>query len=373
MDFVTSKNFRGLALVKKLAQENPNIVPSGIDLNNPISYSANTEEISKLASSMFADRVYREYPINNAVNTWLSAVHFYTDGQTKTASAVKGDNDSVEAAIQMAAEAYGIGEVVDNLVDSLVDYSSTTKVASEGTTTKKYAYTTLDEETNNEINYLPISSYEEIKKTAFDLHAKRLEIPQMIFKVACENVVKAYDGLSPKLKSSFKLPESVKLAGERNIIDSYKLQNLAEKRYQSTKDNAYLDIAKQASTDTASNDDYKVALASICELDITHDLHKEYDKSLLNPYVETSANISEDEAIKMAKELVTVTDELIVPLTVFKTASVKEGLEAICSKTASTRLLSAIDSDNAINVSSVIESLNKSDVKAITEVLVARG
>lgn len=57
MDFVTSKNFRGLSLVKKLAQENPNIVPSGIDLNNPISYSANTEEISKLASSMFADRI----------------------------------------------------------------------------------------------------------------------------------------------------------------------------------------------------------------------------------------------------------------------------------------------------------------------------
>jgi hypothetical protein len=376
MDFVTSKNFRGLALVKKLAKENPSIVPSGIDLNNPISYTPNVEEIEKLASSLFADRVFREYPINNAVNTWLSAVHFYTDGQTKTAS-VKGSAENIETSIQLAAEAYGIGEVVDNLVDSIVDYanlSNNTKVAGEQAETKKYAYTTIDEETNDEINYLPISSFEEIKKTAAELSAKRAEIPQMIFKVASENILNAYNKLPEKIRSTFKLPESIKVAGERYIIDSAKLQNLADSRYQKTNDQAYLEISKQASEDAASNEDYKVALASICELDIKHDIYKDYDKTILNPYTEASSNITEEEAIKMAKELVTVTDELIVPLEIFKKASVKEGLEAICSsKEVSDKLISAIDSNDAIKVSSVIEKLHKSDVHAITEVLVARG
>lgn len=374
MDFTKTNNFRGLELIKKLAKTKAIKLPETINLDNTLTYTPNNAEIEKLASSSFANSINREYPIDSPVNTWLSAVYFYTDGQT-TKTAAAGDVSKIEQNIHLAAEMHDIGECIDSLCDALSEYADDQlcKLASEGVS-KKYAFST--EEENGAVNYLPINSIEEIMKSAKELEINKNKIPVMIFKAASENIVKEFAAYDKNIRSKYTLPTNVKKAGQRFLINYDRLSELVSDRVAETKDTRYTEIAKQASAEYEKSPDqstYREALNRICELDICNGIHENYGKSTLDPFSYTQDSITEEDAIKLASEYLEL-NSAVVPFEALKKADVQEAIVNSFSKEASEKIISAINTENA-NAITFSDDAKLNDVEAdrLLKIVIARG
>lgn len=384
MDYISNNNFRGLTLVKKLAKSHPEIVPSGINLDDALSCTPDNKELQEKTASAnnYADEILKEYPINSAKNTWLSAVYFYTDGQfDKTASVY--NRDAIETNIHLASEAYGIGETVDALCSVLENYVSEEydklDTQEKCASTEKYAYSDIDESTGNIINnYLPVNTLEQIYDSAKQLAANKDKIPAMIFKRASENLVKEFSYYSEEEKHKAgisALPESVKRAGVKYLIDPAKLKQLAEFRYLQTKDDMYQNIGKFASY-KKSNEDLSIALDFLCERDIINGLHSKYGNAhdnVLNPYEATASHMTEEDAIKLAKSMVPLRSAF-VPFEVLQRDDIKQIIKSAFKKEASERIINAIEANNADAISfSETSKLTKNEEQLLLDILMKKG
>lgn len=75
------------------------------------------KEAEALPDTSFADRVHRRFPLTDKANTWASAGYF-----AKTASECgysKQEHDCVLARIKRAAEVYGIGKEIDEIMSKI--------------------------------------------------------------------------------------------------------------------------------------------------------------------------------------------------------------------------------------------------------------
>ena len=80
------------------------------------------KEAEALPDTSFADRVHRRFPLTDKANTWASAGYF-----AKTASECgysKVEHDFVLSRIKRAAEIYGIGKEVDDLMSKIASSAS---------------------------------------------------------------------------------------------------------------------------------------------------------------------------------------------------------------------------------------------------------
>ena len=97
MDFRNDNNAFGIEYVKSALKGS---LPSYLK-------DEETKDLTKVASSAFADEINREYPINSKKNTWQSIAYFYTQGKVKMASAKA---DEVEKQLMLASMVHGIKE-----------------------------------------------------------------------------------------------------------------------------------------------------------------------------------------------------------------------------------------------------------------------
>ena len=125
MDFRNDNNTYGIDFVKKALKDK---LPSYIS-----SDEQEDKDLTKVASSAFADEVNREYPINTKKNTWYSIAYFYTQGNKKyAASKVK----EMEQQFLLASMVHGIKDDAKNIIDCIITNTGMNKVAHEK---KEYA------------------------------------------------------------------------------------------------------------------------------------------------------------------------------------------------------------------------------------------
>ena len=110
MDSTTDNSFRTLWGIMKTAGT-PDYVANGALVD--------ASDAAALPNSVFADSVNRRFPLTDRANTWASAGYF-----AKTASAEgysKGMKDAVCSRILRAADVYGIGADVRDMMDKIAE------------------------------------------------------------------------------------------------------------------------------------------------------------------------------------------------------------------------------------------------------------
>lgn len=120
MDSTTDNSFRTLWGIVKAAGTPPDYVVNGALVDE--------KDASALPDTSFADRVHRKFPVTDRANTWASAGYF-----AKTASDMgysKIERDIVSSRIKRAADVYGIGKDVEDIM-SKVTFVPQVKQASD--------------------------------------------------------------------------------------------------------------------------------------------------------------------------------------------------------------------------------------------------
>ena len=113
MDSTTDNSFRTLWGIIKTAGT-PDYLVEGTLVDE--------KDASALPDTSFADRVHRRFPLTDKANTWASAGYF-----AKTASDCgysKAEYDFVLSRIKRAADVYGIGKEVDEMMSKIASASN---------------------------------------------------------------------------------------------------------------------------------------------------------------------------------------------------------------------------------------------------------
>jgi hypothetical protein len=352
MDYITDNNFKGLHLFKKLAGDN---TPAFFDDSLP-----SQEDIEKLPSSLFADPINREYPIDTPKNTYLSALYMYTDGMVnKTASA---HDIEIKKAIKLAGAMHGISDDIDKLSQTLGSYIlKTANEAKVANNTKKFAYISGD------TGYFPTNTPEEIIKASRDIADKFNDLPLPIVKVASENILNAYNQLSEEERKAMPLTKTVQDYGNLYVKDCYKVAHACAQRFTASQNPLYKELGEVALTEGKDNTVMLEKMASaIYELDVKLGLDKEYGKTLVDPFIAGNTNITIKEAAEHAANYVQMFEQLI-PFTVFNKEIIKQNIKVACTKQASDALLAELNSESpsAERFEAVIDSLNQRDQAAL--------
>ena len=346
MDYIKDNNFKGLQLFTKLAGEN---TPACFDGTLP-----SREDIEKLPDSLFADPVNREYPIDTPKNTYLSAMYMYTDGAVKTASEV---SEEVRKSIKLASEMHGIGEDVEKMAHLLGEHIVKTAKENYHPKTVKYAYISGD------TGCFPINNAVEISQASRDVANRIKDIPLPIIKVACENILSAYNELSESEQKATPLSQTVKDYGNLYVKDCLKVAAACKQRYDMSKNDFYKELGEAALTEGKDNTVLLEKMAStMYELDVQTGLDKEYGKMLVDPFIAGNTNITIKEAAEYASDYVQMFEQLI-PFKVFTKEAVKEGIKIACSKEASAALLAEIEAEqpDTLKFEQVIDKLSQND------------
>lgn len=367
MDFTKTNNFKGLALFKKLAGEQN--LPVYIDKITPVDADS---EFEKLANSSFADMQHREYPINSAANTWLSALYFLTDASEFMSKRASVFQDRIFEAINFAAEMHGIGEDIEKLEGFL---SSNIKQASSEPQVDNKKYALSVEKDGEVVNYFPINNLEEISLANFQLTQNVKDIPLNLVKEASENIYEAWSKYSGKQKAYFPLSDVVKTYGEKKLVDTDRFIKAACERYEKTKDTVYVDLKEFAEQNRDDFSQLKEAAEVMYEADIANDIAYKYNDTFLDPFKESAATITEEDTIKLAKEFIEM-NETVLPISALKEENVQDGIKAILGTKVASAIIEAInDSDDAIELSnkSAFKDLSKEDKNSIIEVALKRS
>lgn len=346
MDYITDNNFKGLNLFTKLAGENR---PACFDGTLP-----SKEDIDKLPNSLFADPITREYPIDTPQHTFLSALYAYTDGAVKTASEVSEDT---KKAIKLASEMHGIGEEVEKMAHLVGQFLVKTAAEQRPANTVKFAYISGD------TGYFPINNILEIDQASRDVENKCKDIPLPIIKVACENILNAYNELPLEEQKAINLSQTVKDYGNLYVKDCMKVAAACKQRYDLSKNDFYKELGEVALTEGKDNTVLLEKMAStMYELDVQTGLDKEYGNMLVDPFIAGNTDVTIKQAAEYAADYVQMFEQLI-PFKVFMKEPVKEAIKVACSKQASEALLNEINAEqpDTIKFEQVINGLSEND------------
>lgn len=368
MDFTKTNNFKGLALFKKLAGEQN--IPVYINKITPVDAES---EFEKLANASFADIRNREYPINNAANTWLSALYFLTDASEFMQKQASVFQDRIFEAINFAAEMHGIGEDIERLEGFL---SSNIKRASDQVSIENKKYALSLEKDNEIVNYFPINNLEEISVANFQLTQNAKDIPLNLVKEAAENIYEAWNKYDSKQKAYFPVSDVVKSYGEKKLVDADKLIKAACERYEKTKDTVYSDLKDFVENNREDFLQLKEAAEVMYEADIANNLTEEYNDVFLDPFKKSASSITEDDTIKLAKEFIEMNEDIVLPISALKEENIQDGIKAVLGTKVASVIIAAInESKDAIELSnkSAFKDLSNEDKNSIIEVALKRS
>lgn len=367
MDFTKTNNFKGLTLFKKLAGEQN--IPVYINKITPVDADV---EFEKLANSSFADIQHREYPINSAANTWLSALYFLTDASEFMSKQASVFQDRIFEAINFAAEMHGIGEDIEKLESFL---ASNVKHASDSSNVENKKYALSIEKDGEIVNYFPINNLEEISVANFQLTQNFKSIPLNLVKEASENIYKAWNKYSSKQKTYFPISDVVKTYGEDKLVDADKLVKAACERYEKTKDSVYSDLKDFIEHNREDFSQLKEAAEVMYEADVANDIADKYDDTFLDPFKKSASGVTKEDAIKLAKEFIEM-NETILPINALKEENVQDGIKAVLGTKVASAIIEAInESNDAVELSnkSAFKDLSKEDKNSIIEVALKRS
>ena len=118
MDSTTDNSFRTLWGILKTAGTPDYIVDGAI---------VDEKDAEALPDTCFADRVRRRFPITDKANTWVSAGYF---AKTASDEYSKTMHDIVLSRIKRAADVYGIGKDVDDMMSKIAEAENPQQVKS---------------------------------------------------------------------------------------------------------------------------------------------------------------------------------------------------------------------------------------------------
>lgn len=347
MDFITDNNPKGITYIKDILAD---AVPSYIKEEQ-----LSSNDMSKVASSAFADSANREYPINNKVNLWKSAAYFYTQGRFKMAS---DKAERIEKEIILASTLFDTSADIKNIVQSL---DTVVKTASEKSDTQKFAFTV-----GSEKGYFPINTEKEVMDAASKLDKNRLGA--YYYKLASTNIVKRAKELN--ICSPEFIPENIINDGEERLFNYEFAKHAAEKRVKETGCELYKDIVEAANNDyMQGNCDVTKYASEMFKLDELYGLDKHYDLLTPDPYKALAQGVSKEEALKFASENVLFND-IFIPISEFKKEELKEKIDINFSHKIASEIKDAISSDNSIDIASKLAELDSANKITLLSLLV---
>ena len=336
MDFLTDNNPKGITYIKSILGDK---VPSYVQ-------EANSELLTKKASTAFADQNNREYPIDTPSNVWNSVAYFYTQGRTKLAS---DKANKIEKELVLAASLHGISDDIKDMI-SHIEGSIKTASADE----KEYALCI-----GNDV-YFPISTKEEVIDSAAKIDYN--ELGPICYKLAASNIIKKAKELN--INSKEFIPKKVLEAGEERLFNYTYAKSIAAKRASMTGCNLYNDIVESANKAYREGDcDVTKFATEMFKLDMAYNVYtgkdKDYD-SVTNPdpFEALSRGIKKEEAEKFASENVLFND-MFIPLSAFKNEKTLENIDINFSKKVATEIKNIINKDDTYDIGIGLDKLNK--------------
>lgn len=346
MDQNSDSNFAALEVLKK-----SNALPEYLK-----EYTPEQEAFTKMASTLYADREFREYPIDNKENTFLSALHFFTKGDRQ--------NKALESTLKQASEFHGIADDVKQALKVLINYT-------EGDV-RKYASESLEEPAaafaymTKCAGFFPIDTPANIESSSNALAEAKWKLPANIYVHAARNIVSAYDKLNVEEKKYAHVNDTVAKDGKLWVIDGEKMVELLSNRLEKTANQKYQLIKDYIQADALNEQDCLMECQDlIYNVDRETDrLDKQYYKEaalksigeewVANPYTDVNSELSMDEAVDFCKHNVKIA-HAFVPVDEVK--RLKERIIAYTNnKTASQNFFDIIESDekDAIKLSEQI-------------------
>lgn len=347
MDFTKDNNPTGIDFVKDALKS------EGFDIPSYVTDKVDTEQITKLASSAYADDILKLYPINSKENIWKSAAYFYTNGidnQQLDETASK----KIASNINTAAEMFNIKEDIDNIMSVLTSKFNKLASAEESL----YALTVENQE-GEEVNYLPINNIFEIVKSASELDGMYNKMIPEYYYNACINLVKVAKAKGINLQE---LPKAVVDAGTPKVFNYDFAIKQASFREEKTGDTLYTELVRNAKYASEHGEFDTMEYATLMfDLDKLHSdtLGYTYNKSnYVDPVGVFSGGETKEAVEKFASEHVLFQD-IFIPCNAF--LDKEDIITKTFSKKASESILSAIKSKDTIAAAVALEGLNQND------------
>lgn len=210
MDQNSDSNFAALEVLKK-----SNALPEYLK-----EYAPEQEVFNKMASTLYADREFREYPIDSKENTFLSALHFFTKGDRQ--------NKALELTLKQASEFHGIADDVKQALKVLINYTEgdARKYASKASKEPAAAFAYM----TKCAGFFPIDTPANIETSSNALAEAKWKLPANIYVHAARNIVSAYDKLNVEEKKYAHVNDTVAKDGKLWVIDGEKMVELLSDR-----------------------------------------------------------------------------------------------------------------------------------------------
>ena len=293
MDFIKDNNPKYIKHVEVLMGEFPSYVKQ-----------ASKSEIPAMPRGSYADSTYKEFPIDDAENTFLSYAYF------KSANLNTGTIESgkIEEKIKNAAAIHGIGPDLVKIDEALNHHKQAT---SPERSTKFALAIDFGEEQGGLKYYYPTNNREVLEKSARELVEDFDKLPLEAFRVAALEIVKK--AATYKIPKN-SLPQIIERTGANKDFN-YKIANYAVKQRERLCGESagviYKDIVKSATTDPEHVEDY---VRLFIDLDRVNGV--KYGSEALNPYEAFYSGYDKSQLEKLAKSYVMVA-EAPIPLKEF--------------------------------------------------------
>lgn len=332
MDFRNDNNTFGLTYVmQQLGDKVPSYVTEA------------TPDLTKVASSAFADEQNREYPINTRENTWKSIAYFYTQGKPKLASYKA---DTIEKSLQLASIVHGIKQDAQEIVKALQGAVKTANTKVE----KTYAITRGNQ------GYLDISNIDAVVKSAKELDNSYLKLEPVLAKTAAVKIVEKAEELGIATREF--LPAFILDKGTERLFNYDYAVKVAAERAADTGCDLYLDLVESANHSYKTTGDNLLKYASeFYKLDRAFGKDNYSDFGVQDPCDIFFMGIEKKAADKFTEENVLFND-MFIPKAEFKSEKFKDTVQSYFSKKTASEILKACESDSAIDMKVSLDKLN---------------
>ena len=341
MDFRNDNNAFGIEYVKSALKDS---LPSYLK-------DEETKDLTKVASSAFADEINREYPINSKKNTWQSIAYFYTQGKVKMASAKA---DEVEKQLMLASIVHGIKEDAKAIVSVISDKAESIKTASASE--KEYAIE------RDGKGYLPINSEEEVIISSRELDDNYLKLEPTLAKTAAIKIVKKAKELG--IANREYLSSHILAQGTERIFDYKYAIKVASERSKKTGCDLYIDIVDSANEAYSQGKDLLKFASEFYKLDKAFGMANYGDYGVQDPCGIFFNGMEKSAADKFIEDNVLFKD-IFIPLSEFKSNAFKENVTNFFPKKIASSILESCKG-NSIDIKN---SLSKLDEKTKLDLL----
>lgn len=348
MDFRNDNNTYGIDFVKKALKDK---LPSYISSNE----QEDGKDLTKVASSAFADELNREYPINTKKNTWYSIAYFYTQGNKKYAS-VKAKE--IEQQLLLASMVHGIKDDAKEIIDCIVNIDGMNKVAHEE---KEYAIE------RNGKGFLPINSENEIINSAKELDANYLKLEPTLAKTAAIKIVKKAKELG--IDNREYLSQHILAQGTERLFNYNYAIKVAAEREKKTGCSLYHTIVDMAEEEYSKGNDILKFASEFYKLDKTFNIANYGTYGVQDPCEIFYSGFEKTAADNFMENNVLFKD-IFIPIKEFKSEKFKENVTNYFPKKTASVILKGCEGDS-FEIKNALSSLEEQTKLDLLKILVS--